>query len=203
MPICLIGDTSVGKTSLCLNLQNKGFNEYSESTIGASFVSLKLPEDKINTYNNCDKMKTLEIWDTAGQERYKSLVPLYFRSSQLLILVLDFNSNYLESFKYWVKYVKEKSNIEIIVVFSKADLYIPSDDDILLIKKMLLKYQKSNDIIIYSSKTNKGRYELLDRILFHINLYYNNINIDDNKSKLMIDKSNNLDKPRYNCCLII
>ena len=31
----------------------------------------------------------LELWDTAGQERFRSLLPLYYREADVIILMFD------------------------------------------------------------------------------------------------------------------
>lgn len=198
MPVCLIGDTSVGKTSLIKNLQNLEFDEYSESTVGASFVSLKLNDKILNKYDN-KNLSSLEIWDTAGQERYRSLVPLYFRNAKLVILVLDFKNDYMESFNFWINHINEKKKLNVIVVFSKSDLYTPPPKIINNIKTRLFKYQKNADVVLFSSKTNNGKNILIDTILKYLDYYYKNIAPD----KLMIEKISIENKPRYNCCYII
>ena len=63
--VVLLGDTGVGKSSLVLRFVTNNFKPYSESTIGASFMS------KIVTVDG--KQTKFQIWDTAGQEKYHSL----------------------------------------------------------------------------------------------------------------------------------
>mmetsp|Transcript_12041 Transcript_12041/g.19482 ORF Transcript_12041/g.19482 Transcript_12041/m.19482 type:complete len:91 (-) Transcript_12041:923-1195(-) len=65
--VCL-GETAVGKSSLCLQFARGQFNQYSESTIGASFLTQSVIVDGSTI--------KFEIWDTAGQERYHSLAPM-------------------------------------------------------------------------------------------------------------------------------
>ena len=72
-----LGETAVGKSSICSRLTRNKFNEFNESTIGASFIP----------YHN--EKAYLEIWDTAGQERYRSLAPLYYRGAKACIMVYD------------------------------------------------------------------------------------------------------------------
>lgn len=98
LKMVLIGDTNVGKTSIINQYIYKKYNNYSESTIGAAFYSreydflystmeYKLYDSKTDpTDKNKIKIK-LAIWDTAGQERYNSLVPMYYRGAQIIIVV--------------------------------------------------------------------------------------------------------------------
>ena len=78
--IVLLGDTTVGKTSIVCRYYYDKFIDSHETTIGASFFS-----KEINNIN-------LHIWDVAGQERYKSLTPIYYRNSYAAFFVFDINS---------------------------------------------------------------------------------------------------------------
>jgi len=72
-----IGESNTGKTSMVYRLMKNEFSNYSESTIGASFVTVK--------YDDI----TYQIWDTAGQERYNSLIPMYCKNAELIFFVFD------------------------------------------------------------------------------------------------------------------
>lgn len=63
--VVLLGDTGVGKSSLVLRFVTNNFRPYSESTIGASFMS------KMIVVN--DAPIKYQIWDTAGQEKVRAL----------------------------------------------------------------------------------------------------------------------------------
>lgn len=56
--VVLLGDTGVGKSSLVLRFVTNNFKPYSESTIGASFMSKMIMVD--------GKPIKFQIWDTAG-----------------------------------------------------------------------------------------------------------------------------------------
>lgn len=74
--VCL-GETAVGKSSLCLQFARGQFNQYSESTIGASFLTQSVIVDGSTI--------KFEIWDTAGQERYHSLAPMVRIAAPFLV----------------------------------------------------------------------------------------------------------------------
>lgn len=57
--VVLLGDTGVGKSSLVLRFVTNNFKPYSESTIGASFMSKMIMVD--------GKPIKFQIWDTAGE----------------------------------------------------------------------------------------------------------------------------------------
>ena len=69
--VIMLGDSSVGKTSIVLQFYKAQFEMTSEPTIGASYVT------KIMKTKRGDL--PLHIWDTAGQERFKSVIPMYMR----------------------------------------------------------------------------------------------------------------------------
>merc|ERR1719162_1582723 len=73
--LVLLGDASVGKSSILMRfLQNK-FSDGIETTVGAAFST--------KTIETRDRQVKFEIWDTAGQERFKSLAPMYHRGCRL------------------------------------------------------------------------------------------------------------------------
>lgn len=113
----LLGDSGVGKSSLVLRFVTDTFRPYSESTIGASFLT------KILLIN--DKSSKFFIWDTAGQEKYHSLAPMYYRGAQVAIIVYDItNKNSFLTLKRWVKELKLHGppDILIAIVGNKSDL---------------------------------------------------------------------------------
>ena len=80
--IVLAGDTAVGKTWINNQLFGKHFDNFTLSTIGASFGIHKIKlQDETSV--------KLEIWDTAGQSRYLSLLNMYFRRAHGIIMVYD------------------------------------------------------------------------------------------------------------------
>ena len=65
-----------------LSVSQDQFDDYRESTIGASFLTQTITLDESTTVK-------FEIWDTAGQERYKSLAPMYYRNANCAVVVYD------------------------------------------------------------------------------------------------------------------
>jgi len=64
----IIGDASVGKSSLLVRLTENRFLVDSETTIGIEFGS------QIVTLPEGERLK-LQIWDTAGSEQFRSVGP--------------------------------------------------------------------------------------------------------------------------------
>jgi len=116
--LVLLGDAGVGKTALAVQFVKGQFNEFTESTIGASFMNqtVSLPDDTLVKF---------QIWDTAGQERFHSLAPMYYRGAQAAIVVFDItNRNSFEKAKDWVKELQQQGDPNVVVAFvgNKIDM---------------------------------------------------------------------------------
>lgn len=115
--LVLLGESSVGKSSLVLRFVKGQFLDFQDSTIGAAFL----------TQTVCLNETTVkfEIWDTAGQERYHSLAPMYYRGAQAAIVVYDItNQDSFVRAKNWVKELQRQGNPDIVIALAgnKVDL---------------------------------------------------------------------------------
>ena len=104
--ICLLGDVSVGKTSIASRFCKNSFNENYINTIGGAYQQQNI------VLNNGAKIK-LHIWDTSGQDRFRSMTNLYYRDAQVAILTYDVtNEQSLESLNYWLNELNDKVEID-------------------------------------------------------------------------------------------
>ena len=117
--VVLVGNAGVGKSSIAMRYCKDMFNEFNDSTIGASFTAKSLIHD--------DEVVRLEIWDTAGQEKYHSLASLYYRNAGAIIIVYDITSkDSYEKTKDWYTELNDDGladNALIVLVGNKADLH--------------------------------------------------------------------------------
>ena len=121
MKIILLGDCSVGKTSIINRFIGREFETYELSTIGIEHVRQKLEIE----YENETKNLILRIYDSAGQERYKSISTSYIKGADGIILVFDLsNKESFNSLIDWMKEIKDNTKIEknIILVGNKNDV---------------------------------------------------------------------------------
>ncbi|KAI9093131.1 P-loop containing nucleoside triphosphate hydrolase protein [Phlyctochytrium arcticum] len=81
LKVVIIGDGSVGKTSLRNQYMHQRFSHAYKATIGADFVT--------RTVSVGDRNVAIQIWDTAGQERFQSLGVAFYRGADACILVYD------------------------------------------------------------------------------------------------------------------
>jgi Ras-related protein Rab-18 len=95
--LLIIGDSSVGKSSILLRFTDDEFDDEHPVTIGVDF--------KVKTIQLGAKRINLTIWDTAGQEKFRSLTSSYYRGTQGIILVYDVSSR--ESFQHLSVWLNE------------------------------------------------------------------------------------------------
>jgi len=115
--IVLLGDQSVGKTSLITRFMYDTFDNTYQATIGIDFLSKTMYLE--------DRTVRLQLWDTAGQERFRSLIPSYIRDSSVAIVVFDItNRNSFLSTTKWIEDVRSERGTDVIIVLvgNKADL---------------------------------------------------------------------------------
>ena len=117
--IAILGDSGVGKTCLVSRLVFNTYTNYTNPTIGAAFSTYKVNDEFI-----------YEIWDTAGQERFHSLLPMYIRHADIILIVIDINhtiEHINRQFLKWFSYAKNNSillnkDYKICVFFNKQDI---------------------------------------------------------------------------------
>ena len=147
--IALLGDSTVGKTSICLTYKGIEFKENTLFTIGTDKF------DKIIKVENGKEIK-LVIWDTAGQERFRSIALSAIKSVNGIILVADLTKK--ESFiniKMWLENIQNNFNNPSLVLFgNKADLTEKRQ----VTSEEAKKYAEENGLIYFetSAKTNQG-----------------------------------------------
>ncbi|GKT36650.1 Small GTPase like protein [Aduncisulcus paluster] len=119
LKIIVLGNASVGKTSLMTQYVNRKFSIQYKATIGADFMSTEAVID--------DDRITLHIWDTAGQERFQSLGASFYRGADACVLVYDITSaRSLTSLDVWrdeflVHTGGKEETFPFIVIGNKCD----------------------------------------------------------------------------------
>ena len=120
LKIVLIGESSVGKTSIINQFIDKTFQDKLLATVEGTFNS------KLIRCEDLNKSLKLEIWDTAGQERYRSVSKMFYKDADVALLVYDITKKTsFEALKnYWVKQVLENSlkNTLLYIIANKSDL---------------------------------------------------------------------------------
>ena len=154
--VIMLGDSSVGKTSIVLQFYKSEFETTSEPTVGALYVTKVMKTEKGEL--------TLHIWDTAGQERFKSVIPMYMRGCSAVVLVCSVDSaDSFAALNGWMKIVAdtvEQDEINIYVCLNKADKEEAFDKDV--VKSWA--DERNYKFFITSAKERKNIDELFQQI---------------------------------------
>ena len=114
--LLMIGDSSVGKTSILNKYVTNKFTDEFTTTIGIDFHIKRI---SVN-----DKIVKLQLWDTAGQERFRSVTIGYFRGAQGALVVYDVtNRESFKNIKKWMEDIDKNcyNGIIIFLVGNKID----------------------------------------------------------------------------------
>ncbi|XP_054609640.1 EF-hand calcium-binding domain-containing protein 4B isoform X6 [Dunckerocampus dactyliophorus] len=115
--VVLVGNSSVGKTSLLRSFCEGHFHPSTPATVGIDFSVKTL------TLNNMQV--AMQLWDTAGQERYRSITKQFFRKADGVVVMYDVTLE--ESFKAvrpWLANVKDAAGegVQILLLGNKMDM---------------------------------------------------------------------------------
>ena len=184
LSIIIIGDSTVGKTTLMKRYINGIFTENILPSLGIELFR-KIIEIEGKKY-------LIKIWDTCGQERFRALTHNYYRNADGIMLLFD--SNNLDSFQHlnlWLNSLQEQSveNFPLIIIGTKSDLPIKVTD---------------NDINNFCNKFNVKWFRTSAKTGENIDFCFNFlakeiVNIKDNNGKkIKINKQDDLSE--HSCC---
>ncbi len=128
----MIGDFSVGKTSLTTRFVKNIFSEKYLSTVGVKVDTKEIKVDKKTTLK-------LMIWDIAGKDKFTTLDDNYLRGSAGYLLVADGTrpQTIETAFKLQVHMADKFGNIPFCMLVNKCDLksdWEYSDKELSMIK---------------------------------------------------------------------
>jgi len=136
LKILILGDSSVGKTTLLLKYVDGYFPTVYVATIG---VEYKIKRININGIDI-----SLQIWDTAGQERFRGITKNFMKGADGIIYVYDITKkSSFESLKNWIFQSEEATEgFKKIIIGNKIDL----DKERQITKESLDKFCQSRNI---------------------------------------------------------
>ena len=118
LKLIVVGNQGTGKSSILNRFVNDTFEENYQATIGLDFQSKNITIH--------DQDVRLIIYDTAGQEKFRSLIPMYIREAQIILLIYDISDRAsFESIPRWIQEVNEVLNNKEVVfalIGNKIDL---------------------------------------------------------------------------------
>ena len=195
--LLLIGNSSVGKSSLLYRFVDNSWDENFVPTIGVDFVRIYIN----NIYIYIQKLKTLEIngkkvklqiWDTAGQERFKNITASYYRGGHGVLVVYDITDR--ESFtnlNSWLIEIEKNANKNVfkLLIGNKSDL--ESQRQVQFDEGKAFAESNGMKFIETSAKTDqkvKEAFETLTKEIIKDNLNKNKLS-DEEKHKIKLNSN--------------
>ncbi|KAM9376595.1 EF-hand calcium-binding domain-containing protein 4B isoform 2-T4 [Pholidichthys leucotaenia] len=114
--IVLVGNSSVGKTSLLRRFCDGSFDSGTSATVGIDY--------SVKTIMVDNSQVALQMWDTAGQERYRSITKQFFRKADGVVVMYDITAEQtFTAVRQWLTSVQESAseNIPIMLLGNKTD----------------------------------------------------------------------------------
>uniref|UniRef100_A0A3P9BDM2 Calcium release activated channel regulator 2A n=1 Tax=Maylandia zebra TaxID=106582 RepID=A0A3P9BDM2_9CICH len=155
--VVLVGNSSVGKTSLLRSFCEGRFHPSTTATVGIDYSVKTLTLDNMQV--------AMQLWDTAGQERYRSITKQFFRKADGVVVMYDVTVE--ESFKAvwpWLTNVQEAAGegIPILLLGNKMDM--DEDREVSFKEAEQLAYENKVMFFEVSAYTGKNVTESLTHL---------------------------------------
>jgi len=120
--IVLLGDPSVGKTSVARKFVFDMFDDKYISTLGTKITKKEIAYENIS--NEYRISLTLLVWDVMGQHDFEKFHEVAFTGCKGGIIVCDITRNEtIENWQFWQKSLyKTEGEMPIIIIANKNDL---------------------------------------------------------------------------------
>ena len=154
--VILVGNTSVGKTSLIYRFINGKFNSETYSTLAPNNFNCKVT-------STSGKQVELTIWDTAGQEKYQAISQMFYRNSCVAIICTDKDS--INSIEKWRECIHEEApKCKIVIAITKADLNPENNQEALLNASQIAQKINALTPVLTSALTGQGINEIFEAV---------------------------------------
>ncbi len=183
----VIGESTVGKTSLITQFNINEFTEDYILTVGTDKI---IKEIEIN-----DQKIEMEIWDTPGQAVYAVANKIFMKNTDIALIVYDITKKEtFEKIGHWINVVKEvnpNGNFIIGIAANKSDLYenvqVTNDEA----KEYMNSIKDITDLFFETSATDHENVENVFNKL--INTYIEKYGLKGKKTveKTMTNNQNN------------
>ena len=214
LKLIVVGNQGTGKSCILNRFVNETFEENYQATIGLDFQSKNITIH--------DQDVRLIIYDTAGQEKFRSLIPMYIREAQIILLVYDISDkDSFDAMPNWIQEVKEVLNKEVVfaLIGNKMDLEsqrkISYEEGKKLAEKNNFVFQEVSaktgknfenlfEVQIFETVYNKFRkeFEKREEGMEQPNFETNDNTNDTNDKKVKLESNNNVQttKKKRRCC---
>lgn len=158
--LIFLGDQYVGKSSILFRFAQDKFEQDYQPTIGLDFHSKNVTINGANV--------RLLLYDTAGQEKFKSLIPMYIRDANVIIVVYDITvKNSFTNTSHWVNETKDLKREDAIfcLVGNKIDL----ENERTVTTQEAQQFADENGFLFFevSAKTGQGIQELFTNNIYN------------------------------------
>ena len=185
--LVLVGDTTVGKTSLVKRYVLGTFDEVMQPTLGAAYTSRELQVK--------GKTVSVQMWDTAGQERYKAMGPMYYHGVNVAFIVYSIDSrSSFESVDEWIHDIQGHSprNVQLVLIGNKVDNF---DHRVITSEEGSAKAESYSALFFeVSAKTGEG---VSDLFLFSVSSFCERHGKEVSEEISRVPKEN---KSHKGCC---
>ena len=157
--LIFLGDQSVGKSCILNRFMNDTFTEEYQATIGLDFQSKNVQIDNQDIH--------LLLYDTAGQEKFCSLIPMYTRDANIILLVYDISCK--ESFEHLPEWLNDLTTVNLDdVIFALVGNKNDLEDQRQVTTEEGEKFAKERNYIFHevSAKTSDGFSDLFYKKIF-------------------------------------
>lgn len=144
--MCILGDPSVGKTSLVLKYVKQSFSPEYLSTIGAVAYKKEIEIKNASVY--------LVIWDIAGQETFDAVRLAYFKGAEGAFVVCDsLRENTYNHIEDWISSLyRVQKGVPIIFLANKIDLLEEDKSNYIKEKMRLISENYKTEYFLTSAK---------------------------------------------------
>ena len=144
--LLLLGDSTVGKTSILVKYINDKFDEGAIATVGVDYM------DKIINYKNL-KIK-LQIWDTSGEEKFRAITRNFYRNADGIFIVFDLTKKpTFDHVKIWISEAHDHNDtIKLVLIGNKLDL----KNEIEVSNELASSYAKRNNLKYFETSAKEG-----------------------------------------------
>ena len=216
LKLIVVGNQGTGKSCILNRFVNETFEENYQATIGLDFQSKNVTIH--------DQDVRLILYDTAGQEKFRSLIPMYIREAQIILLIYDItNKESFDSMPRWIQQVFDVKNTEAVFVLIGNKIDLENDRKVtfeegkkfaaennFIFQEVSAKngnnFEKLFEVQIFDAVYNKFKKEFDKREKFEYDGHDNNetkeyTNAESNyKVKLDANNSSEKVKKKKKCC---
>ena len=179
LKLIVVGNQGTGKSCILNRFVNETFEENYQATIGLDFHSKNVTIH--------DQDVRLILYDTAGQEKFRSLIPMYIREAQIILLIYDISDREsFDSMPKWIQQILDVKNNEVIFVLIGNKIDLESERKVSFAEGK--KFAEENNFLFQEvSAKNGNNFEKLFEVQIFEAIYNKFKNEFDKREKMGYD----------------